>query len=196
MRPLRFLDGLAKSAAREAIAVLRERGEPVQAKELLSVLRMRGIEIPGQNPVSNLSGYLSRSTELLADRAVGWSLKEWAAPKIDTAGGKSTIMGESANSAPSSAKGDRRPKGGVSGAAVRETITILRERRRPIRTRDLLDILASRQIVIGGKNPVINLSSHLCRTPELVGDRSQGWSLREWRSDLLMQQANLDHAAE
>jgi hypothetical protein len=196
IRPLRFLDGLAKSAAREAIAVLRERGEPVQTKELLSVLRTRGIEIPGQNSVSNLSGYLSRSPDLLADRAVGWSLKEWAEPKIATAGGKSAIMEELASDAANSAKGYRRPKGGVSGAAVRETLTILRERRRPIRTRELLDILAARQIVIGGKNPVIGLSSHLCRTPELVADRSQGWSLREWESDLLAQQTNLDHAAE
>jgi hypothetical protein len=196
MQPLRFLDGLAKSAAREVIAVLRERREPVQTKELLSVLRTRGIEIPGQNPVSNLSGYLSRSPDLLADRAVGWSLREWAEPKIDTAGGKSTIMGELSSDAPKSAKGDRRPKGGVSGAAVRETLTILRERRRPMRTRELLDILASRQIVIRGKNPVISLSSHLCRTPELVADRSQGWSLTEWKSDLLTQPTNLDHAAE
>jgi hypothetical protein len=193
--PLRFRDGLAKSAAREAIAVLRERGEPVQAKELLDVLRTRGIEIPGQNPVSNLSGYLSRSPELVADRAVGWSLKVWVQPKIDTSGPKSEIVGKFASHALDSAKPGRRPKGGVSGAAIRETITLLRERGRPIRTRELLDILASRGIVIGGKNPVINLSGHLCRAPEMVSDRGQGWSLREWKPDLLAQ-TNLNHAAE
>jgi hypothetical protein len=190
--PLRFLDGLAKSAAREAIAVLRERGEPVQSKELLGVLKTRGIEIPGQNPVSNLSGYLSRSLELAADRAVGWSLKEWAQRKPDIA---PMIPVTLPRQAADSVKRDRKPKGGVSGAAIRETITLLRERGRPIRTRELLSILASHGIVIGGKNPVINLSGHLCRAPEMVSDRGQGWSLREWKPDLLAR-TNLDHAAE
>src|SRR5207237_929038 len=122
--------------------------------------------------------------------------REWPEPKIETAGGKSQFMGKLASHALDFGKPDRKPKGGVSGAAVRETIAILHERRRPLRTRELLDILASRQIIIGGKNPIIGLSSHLCRTPELISDRSQGWSLREWKPDLLAQQTNLDHAAE
>src|SRR5437016_2223851 len=112
--PLRFLDGLAKSAAREVIAILRERGQPVQTKELLAALGARGIEIAGQNPVSNLSGYLSRSPELMPDRAVGWSLREWPEPKIETAGGKSQFMGKLASHALDFGKPDRKPKGGVS----------------------------------------------------------------------------------
>jgi hypothetical protein len=72
------------------------------------------------------------------------------------------------------------PKGGVSGAAVRETLIILRERGQPTPTRELLSILASRGINIGGKNPVISLSGYLCKTHEVVSDRARGWSLREW----------------
>jgi hypothetical protein len=178
------LGGLAKTAARETIAVLRERGQPVQTKELIGVLSTRGIEIPGQNPVSNLSGYLSRSSELIADRALGWSLKEWT--KTNSVGvtpllERPTALQIAANNGNATPVTRYRvPKGGVGGAAVRETLAILRERRQPIRTRELIEILNSRQIVIRGKNPVIYLSSYLCRVPDLVSDRANGWSLREW----------------
>jgi hypothetical protein len=68
----------------------------------------------------------------------------------------------------------------VAGAAVRETLIILRERGQPTPTRELLSILASRGIHVGGKNPVISLSGYLCKTGEVVADRRTGWSLREW----------------
>ena len=68
---------------------------------------------------------------------------------------------------------------------------------------DMIDVIGGHlrlqhQIVIGGKNPVINLSGHLCRAPEMISDRSQGWSLAEWkqRQPELLRQPNLDHAAE
>jgi hypothetical protein len=72
------------------------------------------------------------------------------------------------------------PKSGISGKAVRETLVLLRERREPIRTRDLVAILRARGIEVGGKDPVVNLSGYLGRVPELIASRSVGWALREW----------------
>jgi len=178
--------GLAKAAAREVITVLRERGQPVHTKELLDILRARGIEIAGRNPVTNLSGYLSRSPELTADRAAGWSLAEWSRSQIR--GGKAWPINHSVR--------DRKPKGGVAAAAIRETVRILQEREGPIKTRELLVLLATRGITIGGKQPVINLSSSLCRAPELLSERGHGWVLKERQQPELGSQTNFDHPVD
>jgi hypothetical protein len=74
----------------------------------------------------------------------------------------------------------RAAQGGMSGAAVRETIDILRESGRPVHTRELLPILEQRGIKIGGANPLTNLSGYLSRSDDLIADRSRGWRLKEW----------------
>jgi hypothetical protein len=76
----------------------------------------------------------------------------------------------------------RAPKGGASGRAVRECFAILRERKQPVPTRELHEILKQRGIHLGGISPVASLSGYLSRTPGLVADRTLGWSLTEWQS--------------
>jgi hypothetical protein len=67
---------------REAVAVLRERGEPASAKDLASLLADRGIRIGTKNPDRALAQYLSREPGVVGDHArgnvgQGWFLKEW-----------------------------------------------------------------------------------------------------------------------
>lgn len=63
-------------AVTACINYLREVKHPVKTKDLLKMLQDRGIDVGGQNPVTNLSAMLSRSEGLQADRTVGWSLCE------------------------------------------------------------------------------------------------------------------------
>lgn len=71
--------------------------------------------------------------------------------------------------------------GGITRTAVDTTIAILRERGQPMHTRPLLDELTRRGIVVGGSNPVANLSGFLSRASDkLRNSRTYGWSLREW----------------
>jgi hypothetical protein len=72
------------------------------------------------------------------------------------------------------------PRGGLSGRASRTSIDIIRRNGRPIKTRDLLEMLRKLDIEIRGKDPVVVLSGYLSRTDELVSDRKVGWGLKEW----------------
>jgi hypothetical protein len=69
--------GISGKAVRETLVLLRERGEPIRTRDLVAILRARGIDVGGKDPVVNLSGYLGRVPELIASRSVGWSLREW-----------------------------------------------------------------------------------------------------------------------
>lgn len=73
-----------------------------------------------------------------------------------------------------------RPRGGVSGAAVRASVEAIRERKQHIHTRELLEILAKQGIQVGGSNPVGNLSGFLSRSEELRNSRARGWGLANW----------------
>jgi hypothetical protein len=74
------------------------------------------------------------------------------------------------------------PKGGVSGQAVQECIAILREHRKPIPTKHLLEMIQQRRgLKIGGRDPSQSLSGYLSRTPGVISDRKLGWSLEEWQ---------------
>lgn len=55
---------------------------------------------------------------------------------------------------------------------------IIRERGRPVATRDLLVELERRGVEVGGKDPFATLSARLTRAPTLVGTRGVGWSLK------------------
>jgi hypothetical protein len=67
---------------------------------------------------------------------------------------------------------------------VQAAIDILREAGRPITTRVLVDLLASRGITIGGGNPITNLSGALSKWKDLLSaSRVHGWSLKEWSSE-------------
>lgn len=83
----RFPDGLA-AAKRTAVTIqevmsheakteLLNHGARLSTAELLRRLESRGVEVPGNNKIQNLSGYLSRSGMFDANRKEGWGLKEW-----------------------------------------------------------------------------------------------------------------------
>jgi hypothetical protein len=84
-------------------------------------------------------------------------------------------------SKPNGASTAKAPKGGMSGRAVRECIAILRERKRRIPVRELNDLILQRGIRLGGQSPINSLSGYLSRTPGLIGDKTLGWGLEEWR---------------
>ncbi|WP_439549031.1 hypothetical protein [Falsiroseomonas sp.] len=77
----------------------------------------------------------------------------------------------------------RKSSGGIASRAVEATIQIIRHAGKAVATRELLDHLSDIGIVVGGTNPVANLSGFLSRSPALKNSRSRGWSLAEWPSD-------------
>jgi hypothetical protein len=78
------MGGMSGRAAQECISILRESGKPIHTKTLFEMIEQRGIKLGGANPLQALSGYLSRTPGLIADRSVGWSLEEWRKPKSTT----------------------------------------------------------------------------------------------------------------
>lgn len=76
----------------------------------------------------------------------------------------------------------KRGSGGRAAAAAQMAVEILREKKRPLHTRDLLDEMNQRGLVFDSLNPVTNLSSALSRSGELIADRSTGWRLVEWKT--------------
>ncbi|WP_132092870.1 HTH domain-containing protein [Caulobacter sp. BK020] len=74
----------------------------------------------------------------------------------------------------------KRGSGGRAVAAAQMAVEVLREERRPLHTRELLEALGKRGLVFDSQNPITNLSSALSRSDELIADRSTGWKLREW----------------
>lgn len=61
---------------------------------------------------------------------------------------------------------------------VRAVISILKQAGKPLPTRELVERLKDRGIIIGGKIPTTGLSSALSRHKNLLRpDRSEGWSL-------------------
>jgi hypothetical protein len=69
--------GVSYRAVAMCVTAIREARKPLHTRELLEILRQQGLEIGGVNPIANLSGFLSRSSELRNSRTHGWSLKEW-----------------------------------------------------------------------------------------------------------------------
>lgn len=58
---------------REAVhAILSEVGRPVETRELLPMVRSRGVEVGGKDPVATLSARLSNSTDFQNRRGIGW----------------------------------------------------------------------------------------------------------------------------
>ncbi|MGF7211591.1 hypothetical protein GGE65_006208 [Skermanella aerolata] len=49
----------------------------IRTRDLVGELMKKGIDVGGSNPVTNLSGFLSRSEDLYNDRTLGWGLAEW-----------------------------------------------------------------------------------------------------------------------
>jgi hypothetical protein len=68
--------GIGAKAIRLAVEMIRERSQPIPTRELVDMMRARGLDVGGGNPVTTLSSYLSRAPELSANRSRGWSLTE------------------------------------------------------------------------------------------------------------------------
>lgn len=61
---------------------------------------------------------------------------------------------------------------------VQTVVDVLRDANRPMKTRELLDILAGRGIRVGGQIPANTLSGTLSKSDFFHADRSNGWSLK------------------
>jgi hypothetical protein len=63
-----------------AVATVMEAQRPVPRSELLRLLSEQGVEVPGEDPIKNLSTILWRSDEITNIRGVGYwvpALGEW-----------------------------------------------------------------------------------------------------------------------
>lgn len=56
---------------------------------------------------------------------------------------------------------------------------IIKERGRPVPTREILIELERRGVEVGGKEPFSTLSTRLSRASTIIGTRGIGWSLKE-----------------
>jgi len=70
--------GYAERVSTEVINYLRGTRQPAKTADLLDFLAGVGLPIGGEKPRNNLSGILSRTPELAADRVKGWHLVEWS----------------------------------------------------------------------------------------------------------------------
>jgi hypothetical protein len=61
----------------------------------------------------------------------------------------------------------------------RAAAEIIRESGRPVPTQQLLKMLPSRGVVIGGKDPASTLAARLSRAPSLVSERGIGWRIKD-----------------
>ncbi len=59
------------------VEIIRLSGRRQHTRRLVAELAKRGLHVGGVNPVTNLSGALSRSEDLVANRLEGWGLKDW-----------------------------------------------------------------------------------------------------------------------
>ena len=74
---------LSRRTADIAVELLRAKGQPIHTRDLLPQIAERGVTVGGQNPVANLSGFLSRDKgRLVNSRTYGWSLREWAGGRV------------------------------------------------------------------------------------------------------------------
>lgn len=70
---------LSRRTADIAVELIDAKGQPIHTRDLLAQIAERGVTVGGQNPVANLSGFLSRDKERLVNsRTYGWSLRKWA----------------------------------------------------------------------------------------------------------------------
>lgn len=56
---------------------------------------------------------------------------------------------------------------------------IIVELGRPVPTREMLEQLEARGVIVGGQDPSATLSARLSRAPSIIGERGSGWRLRE-----------------
>ena len=61
-----------------AVDLIRAKGRPIPTRDLLVQMEQHGLTVKGQNPVTNLSGFLTRDKKrLVINRKLGWRLVEW-----------------------------------------------------------------------------------------------------------------------
>jgi hypothetical protein len=59
------------------IEIIKSSGRRQHTRFLVAELAKKGLNVGGANPVTNLSGALSRSEDLISNRLEGWGLKDW-----------------------------------------------------------------------------------------------------------------------
>lgn len=73
----RVKGGVGTLLVSTVIEILREKGTRQPTRLLVEELERRGLHIGGQNKITNLSGMLSRSGDLVSSRTEGWGLSVW-----------------------------------------------------------------------------------------------------------------------
>ena len=74
---------------------------------------------------------------------------------------------------------------------VNAVVEILTENGRPMKTKELLEALALRGILIGGQIPANNLSGTLSKADIFQSDRANGWSLKTSSDESLRPQISI-----
>lgn len=101
----------AMAPTREAARkILDEYGEPIETRNLLSLIRERGVDVGGKDPVATLSARLSNSREFRNKRGVGWWFSDRPYPselgfeeaEDETVEGSSSASSEHSNNGGSS----------------------------------------------------------------------------------------------
>ena len=96
--------------------ILTKRGTPMKTVELLPLLRDRGVEVGGKDPIATLSARLSNTDEFESNRKEGWWFAGVPRPSGDTI--FEETEGRSCQAAPSASNAT---KGDSSDAAALDT---------------------------------------------------------------------------
>ena len=96
-----------------ARSILEEVGKPIETRDLLPLIRERGVEVGGKDPVATLSARLSNSSEFVVRRGVGWWFSDQSFPGEEFEEAESyTVEGDT------SASSESNDEGGESNAAA------------------------------------------------------------------------------
>ncbi len=75
--------GSSALAVQTVIEHLKSSGKAAHTRDLVEMLKQEGFAVGGKDPVANLSGFLSRSPDLMNSRSHGWALTTWGSAAGD-----------------------------------------------------------------------------------------------------------------
>lgn len=101
----RHMTGVSGEMVAVAVDAIRSAGQPIRTRDLVDLLKTRGIEVPADSnrAVSDLSNYLGRSGKVRnLGKTTGWALLEWQ----PTAGAGSSPPADAEDNGDESDEGD------------------------------------------------------------------------------------------
>lgn len=78
---------------RAAFDAIRASGRPMHTQELLTALKLAGVEVGGKDPASTLSARLSRAPSLENIRPHGWRIKTAPSPAVPPPASPAFVFG-------------------------------------------------------------------------------------------------------